>query len=42
VPSRQENVRDPLQELASFDRGVTLEADLPMMRNSLAVLQRDI
>jgi hypothetical protein len=42
VPSRQENVRDLLQQLTSFDRGVTLEADLRMMPNSLPVLQRDI
>jgi hypothetical protein len=35
-------VRDLLQELDSFDRGLTLEADLRMMPNSLAVLQRDI
>jgi hypothetical protein len=42
VPSRQENVRDLLQQLASFDTGVTLEADLRMMPESLTVLQRDI
>jgi hypothetical protein len=42
VPSRQENVPDLLKQLARFDRGVTLEADLGMMPNSLAVLQRDI
>jgi hypothetical protein len=28
APRRRENVRDLLQELDRFDRGVTLEADL--------------
>jgi hypothetical protein len=42
VPSRQENVRDLRQQLASFDRAVTLEADLRMMPNSLAVLPSNI
>jgi hypothetical protein len=42
VSSRRENVCDRLQELGRFDRGATLEADLRLMRDSLAVLQRDI
>jgi hypothetical protein len=42
VASHQENVLDQLQELARFDRGATHEADLLLMRDSLAVLQRDI
>jgi hypothetical protein len=42
VPSRQENVRDLLEQLASFDTCVTLEADLQMISKSLTVLQHDI
>jgi hypothetical protein len=42
VPSRQANVRDLFQELDIFNRGATFKADLRMMPNSLAILQRDI
>jgi hypothetical protein len=42
VPSHSENVRDLLQQFASFDTGVTLEADLRLMRDSLAIPQHDI
>jgi hypothetical protein len=42
VPSRRENVRNLLEELARFDRRATHKADLLLMRDSLDVLQRDI
>jgi hypothetical protein len=42
VPSRRENVRDLLQELGRVDRGGTFEADLLLIRNSLAVREHNI